>query len=278
MALKIGSRFTRIGYMRIISAGFLGALCTVFVVVGCASTPEPQIAPTPAQSPTLDSALFPMPPSFKYDVLGDESLPIQIADTEEPAIRKALQKQGAYVANPALGLCGGNVSNAPEVNGKGGIKNYAPYINVHGIRLAVAPVNDTCLSSSFGPRWGRQHRGIDLASRINEPAFAAGAGRILKATFSPSFGNVVLIRHSDKVFTRYAHLDIIDNKIQVGRTIGAGQPLGLIGKTGFARGIHLHYEILVADTRGKKTQVSPFDYEAFQTRLATQGTTPANMR
>lgn len=261
--------------MRIILVGFFVTLCTTGFVAGCASNSQPPIAPIPvpvpspapsvAQARILDSALFPLPPSLKYDVLGDETLPIQPSDVEEPAIRKALQLTGKYAPHDQLKLCGGRVSNAPQIDAKGYISHYAPFIDVEGIKLAFAPVNDTCLSSSFGPRWGRQHLGIDLASRINEPAFAAGAGRIIIARYSPSFGNVVLIRHSDMVFTRYAHLDIIDNKIRVGRTIGAGQPLGLIGKTGMAGGIHLHYEILVLEARGVKRQVNPFDYPAFET-------------
>jgi murein DD-endopeptidase MepM/ murein hydrolase activator NlpD len=98
------------------------------------------------------------------------------------------------------------------------------------------------LSSGYGWRWGRMHRGIDIAAPIGTPIFAAAAGVVAKSGWnSGGYGNMVDIQHSDGTVTRYAH-----NKrllVHKGQVVYQGQQISEMGSTGFSTGPHLHFEI-----------------------------------
>ncbi len=111
------------------------------------------------------------------------------------------------------------------------------------------------VSSPFGPRkkpngsWAL-HAGVDLAAVRGTPVRASREGRVVKATYSSGYGNYILIEHSKKYQTRYAHLDKI--LVRVGQTVCAGDYIGRVGSTGFVRksrwgssGSHLHFEVYV---------------------------------
>lgn len=106
-------------------------------------------------------------------------------------------------------------------------------------------------TSRFGPRrrqngsWGF-HYGLDMAAPKGTPVKAVSHGVVVEARFARGFGNVVVISHSNKVKTRYAHLSKID--VRVGDAVEQGQRVGRVGNTGYTRGkngVHLHFEVLV---------------------------------
>lgn len=106
------------------------------------------------------------------------------------------------------------------------------------------------LSSPYGwrKRKGvrRFHYGIDLAAPKNTPVVAAAAGTVVEARYAPGYGNTIVVVHSKKYKTRYAHL----NKIRVknGQKVTQGMHIGDVGSTGFtiSKGkdaSHLHFEL-----------------------------------
>ncbi|MDJ0694943.1 peptidoglycan DD-metalloendopeptidase family protein [Mastigocoleus sp. MO_188.B34] len=98
------------------------------------------------------------------------------------------------------------------------------------------------LTSGYGPRWGRMHRGIDIAAPTGTPIHAAAAGVVKKAGWNRGgYGYLVDIRHPDGTITRYAH----NSKLLVkkGQQVQQGQKISLMGSTGFSTGPHLHFEI-----------------------------------
>lgn len=99
------------------------------------------------------------------------------------------------------------------------------------------------VTSGFGPRWGRNHNGIDIAGGTGSPVVAARGGTVTKAeNWSGSgFGNVVIIAHSGGFATLYAHLSSIS--VSAGQSVGAGQQVGGMGCTGSCTGTHLHFEV-----------------------------------
>ena len=115
------------------------------------------------------------------------------------------------------------------------------------VKLAAAPVESACLSSSFGPRNGSLHKGLDFFNRDAVPVYAAADGVVRRQRFRNDYGNMIVIDHGSGVFTRYAHLEAFENT-QEGDTVKAGQPLGLMGNTaGYAIPRHLHYEVLTGE-------------------------------
>ncbi|MAT34768.1 MAG: hypothetical protein CMK06_06455 [Ponticaulis sp.] len=133
------------------------------------------------------------------------------------------------------------------------------------------------MSSGFGERWNRVHKGLDIAARPASRVFSAGAGTIIEAGMNGGYGLTVLIDHGHNVYTRYAHLNYVEPNIKVGETVHYGEPLGLMGKSGHVTGIHLHYEILtgtyVAGAWGRGlTPRDPFSFpEWVDPRLAMLG-------
>jgi murein DD-endopeptidase MepM/ murein hydrolase activator NlpD len=98
------------------------------------------------------------------------------------------------------------------------------------------------LTSGFGQRWGRPHRGIDVANGTGTPIYASADGVIEKAGWNNGgYGNVVDIRHNDGSMTRYGHNSKI--LVQAGQPVHQGDTIALMGSTGFSTGPHSHFEI-----------------------------------
>ncbi len=98
------------------------------------------------------------------------------------------------------------------------------------------------LSSGYGWRWGRMHKGIDIAAPIGTPVVAAAPGVVIKAGWnSGGYGRLVDIKHPDGTFTRYAH----NNRILVhpGQQVEQGEPISEMGSSGRSTGPHLHFEV-----------------------------------
>jgi YD repeat-containing protein len=98
------------------------------------------------------------------------------------------------------------------------------------------------LTSRYGRRWGRMHKGIDIAGPVGTPINTAADGTVITAGWhSGGFGNLVEVRHSDGTTTRYAHNSRIS--VSVGQTVRQGQQVAEMGSTGRSTGSHLHFEI-----------------------------------
>ena len=98
------------------------------------------------------------------------------------------------------------------------------------------------LTSGYGWRWGRMHKGIDLAGPIGTPILAAASGEVVSAGWnSGGFGNLIKLKHPDGSTTIYAH----NNRILVrrGQRVRQGQQIAEMGSTGYSTGPHLHFEI-----------------------------------
>ncbi|MEO1553251.1 MAG: M23 family metallopeptidase [Pseudomonadota bacterium] len=167
------------------------------------------------------------------------------SDSAQPQTSRAAQ--GAFQPDYYLYACTPAFANRPETDRNGRVLSYDALVVVKGILLATAPVNGACMTSGFGPRYGRPHKGIDLQSKPARTVYSAAPGRVLEVSQQTGFGNQVLIAHGNGVFTRYAHLANFTAGLAPGQDIGFGQPLGRMGKTGNATAIHVHYEVLTGD-------------------------------
>lgn len=106
----------------------------------------------------------------------------------------------------------------------------------------VWPLNGR-LTSPFGPRWGRMHKGQDIAAPTGTPIKAAKGGRIIKAGGGGGYGNLTLIDHGGGVVTAYAHQTRF--AAGEGAQVSQGQVIGYVGSTGHSTGPHLHFEVRV---------------------------------
>ncbi len=96
-------------------------------------------------------------------------------------------------------------------------------------------------SSHFGPRRRRFHYGLDLAQPTGEPIYAAFDGVVRISKRNKSYGNLVIIHHSNGLETYYAHMS--KRNVAAGDHVKSGDVIGLCGNTGRSFGSHLHFEI-----------------------------------
>jgi murein DD-endopeptidase MepM/ murein hydrolase activator NlpD/predicted chitinase len=112
---------------------------------------------------------------------------------------------------------------------------------------------EATLTSKFGPRWGRMHKGIDLGIPTGAGVVSIADGTVEKADMSDKYGygNLILIRHDldgETLYSAYAHLSQMDvqvgDRVKKGQIIGkSGGDQGVDGGAGNSRGAHLHFEI-----------------------------------
>lgn len=109
------------------------------------------------------------------------------------------------------------------------------------------------LSSLFGgrihPVTGKpnSHTGIDIPAPSGTPIKAAKSGVVTTSTYNSSYGNYVVVSHSDGTSTLYAHM--VRRGVSKGQTVSQGEVVGYVGTTGSSTGNHLHFEIRVNGVR-----------------------------
>jgi murein DD-endopeptidase MepM/ murein hydrolase activator NlpD len=161
---------------------------------------------------------------------GEISVPIEVAQPKARAVKSVPTGQAYY----------GN--NAPESESR-----------EYEDRSPVTPTTGTTtigfswpaagkLTSRYGRRWGRMHKGIDIAGPIGTPINAAADGMVIASGWnSGGYGNLVEVRHNDGTITRYGHNSRLS--VTVGQTVRQGQQVAEMGSTGHSTGSHLHFEI-----------------------------------
>jgi murein DD-endopeptidase MepM/ murein hydrolase activator NlpD len=103
------------------------------------------------------------------------------------------------------------------------------------------PVLSARITSSYGIRWDKLHKGIDIVY-TNKKIIAADHGEVIFAgNNKDGYGNKIIIDHKNGYRTVYAHLSKMN--IARGKIVQKGDLIGNMGATGNATGVHLHFEI-----------------------------------
>lgn len=125
---------------------------------------------------------------------------------------------------------------------------------VEGLPTSYPVSPDAIVTREFGyspdPFTGRKalHAGVDFSVHAGAPVHATGAGVVVEAGKDLLWGWFVRIDHGREVHSFYAHLE--KALVARGKIVARGEPVGLMGMTGVATGVHLHYELSI---RGAKT-------------------------
>lgn len=119
----------------------------------------------------------------------------------------------------------------------------------------------TTVSSPFGyrncPFHGRElHGGCDIPAPSGTPIKATKSGVVVISTYGSSYGNYVVIAHTDGSRSLYAHQS--KRAVSVGQTVSQGQVIGYVGTTGSSTGNHLHFEIWLNSS--SSSRVNPVAY------------------
>lgn len=137
------------------------------------------------------------------------------------------------------------------------VKGKKTYGSGYGNHVAVSgswgwPASCSSVSSYFGWRWGALHKGIDIAGcGEGSYIFAANAGTVVasertRGGYSLGYGTngeYIIIDHGNGYYSEYAHMCPGCRYVKVGDVVEKGQPIGGMGRTGAATGVHLHFAI-----------------------------------
>lgn len=129
---------------------------------------------------------------------------------------------------------------------------------VSGMFMYPVVSENTYISSLYGPRWGRTHKGIDITGgniKGTDVVAACDGEVVIAISGCPhdypksyscgcggGYGNYVEIDHGNGYRTKYAHMT--EMVMTVGQKVKQGQKIGTVGNTGHSTGAHLHFEIL----------------------------------
>lgn len=109
------------------------------------------------------------------------------------------------------------------------------------LRDFCMPTPSRVITSNFGARWGRQHKGLDIKVYIGDTIRAAFSGKVRMVKYEgKGYGKYVVIRHPNGLETIYAHMS--KQLVRENQEVRAGDPIGLGGNTGRSTGSHLHFE------------------------------------
>lgn len=131
---------------------------------------------------------------------------------------------------------------------------YADWENTYAHRVTQLPdkyrvdLRDFCMptpsrvvTSNFGARWGRQHKGLDIKVYIGDTIRAAFSGKVRIVRYEgKGYGKYIVIRHHNGLETIYGHLS--KQLVRENQEVRAGDVIGLGGNTGRSTGSHLHFE------------------------------------
>ncbi|MBM6993031.1 MAG: peptidoglycan DD-metalloendopeptidase family protein [Prevotella sp.] len=109
------------------------------------------------------------------------------------------------------------------------------------LRHFCMPTPSRVVTSNFGSRWGRSHKGLDIKVYIGDTIRAAFSGKVRVVRYEGGgYGKYVVIRHPNGLETIYGHLS--KQLVTENENVRAGEPIGLGGNTGRSTGSHLHFE------------------------------------
>jgi len=112
------------------------------------------------------------------------------------------------------------------------------------------PIDVAKITCEFGTVRTTQHKGryahraLDLINKPKSIVWAPQDGVVVMKDRYEASGNTIIVDHGWGVLSMFYHLENFAN-LNVGDKIAKGNPVGTIGKTGYATGYHLHWEMRV---------------------------------
>ncbi|MFJ8732903.1 M23 family metallopeptidase [Streptomyces bauhiniae] len=124
----------------------------------------------------------------------------------------------------------------------------------------VMPITGSYVSTAYqssSSLWSSgSHTGIDFHAASGTAVHAAGAGTVVSTGWGGAYGNEIVIRMADGMYTQYGHLSSIG--VTVGQRVVPGQQIALSGATGNVTGPHLHFEARIGPDYG--SDIDPVAY------------------
>ena len=132
----------------------------------------------------------------------------------------------------------------------GSTKNFSTSTNISKSKVSIGislikPISGT-ITSRFGASSrirSSAHTGLDISASKGSAIKSAASGTVTWAGYKGSYGNLVVITHSNGVQTYYGHCSKL--YVSNGQTVSQGETIAAVGSTGNSTGPHLHFEVRV---------------------------------
>lgn len=147
-----------------------------------------------------------------------------------------------------------NSGSISESEGSGGVDEITNISqNDFVLTTKIFPPSTGVVTSGFGERihpitkTEGFHTGIDIASKLNTPIYCAFNGVVYECGNNEIYGNYIIIKHSENLFTFYGHCNSV--RAREGMRMRRGEVIAQMGSTGYSTGPHLHFEIRINGKR-----------------------------
>lgn len=240
------------------SVSAIGAgLREVFSPVRPQTSPEPSVSVTPEPSGEPSE----LPEETPAPTATDIPLPAVTGETQKLSMDEQLFETAAHAVvalNAGEWVIDPEEDDTPPVPFGMTVPEKVDYSR-HTLSFEYARPIQGGLSSGFGYRVHpidqvtKFHYGLDIQGASGTKVGSFADGRVSMVGKNSSYGNYVLIEHTDGYSTLYAHLSKIS--VKKGATVKLGDLVGKVGMTGKATGPHLHFELR---KDGKLLDPSPF--------------------
>ncbi|WP_411096054.1 LysM peptidoglycan-binding domain-containing M23 family metallopeptidase [Streptomyces sp. 020-2-3H-GM] len=193
-------------------------------------------------------------PGMKLTLGAQGSAPAEKSAAPEAAPKKAAP---APKAAPKQAPKGDTISADDSEGSEKSAQSGSSEATGSGWSAPLANPNVTTQYRASGASWSSgYHTGSDFQAASGTPVLAIGPGTVVSAGNSGSYGNEVVIKHEDGMYSQYAHQSSLN--VSVGQTVTGGQQIGLSGSTGNSTGPHLHFEVRTGPSYG--SDVDPIAY------------------
>ncbi|GAA3143863.1 M23 family metallopeptidase [Streptomyces rameus] len=221
-------------------AAGIAALTTTGVIGTLAASPA-----LAAENPVEQTGLIPVLAATD-DVA--EQIDAQAAAQQRAADQKAAEKAAAKAAAK-------RAEQIREARARAAREAERKLLNAF-----VAPIAHSYVSTGYqasSSLWSSgSHTGIDFHAASGTTVHAVGSGTVVSTGWGGAYGNQIVIRMADGMYTQYGHLSSIG--VTVGQKVVPGQQIGLSGATGNVTGPHLHFEARTTPDYG--SDVDPVAY------------------
>ncbi len=123
---------------------------------------------------------------------------------------------------------------------EGGIQPKSNF-SIFPAAAAAEMTNHIVTSKAMTMRWGKIHKGVDIATEIGEKLHSFMDGVVQNVGYDKGYGNYIAFTTRDGIGQFYAHMDKM-SKLKDGQKLRAGQVVGEAGNSGRSTGPHLHWE------------------------------------
>ena len=135
-----------------------------------------------------------------------------------------------------------NGGSGTTTSGSGSGSNYVS----GGSGYLQRPVKTGSVTTQMYYSNGSYHGALDFGIPIGTTVYAAAEGVVLSVkSMSTSYGNHIVIQHTNGLRTYYAHGNGVFY-VSPGQTVSKGQPIMQSGNSGNSFGAHLHFEVRVS--------------------------------